>query len=163
VVELTDLGDPVDADLLCPGVVPLPQSDDTKVIAQVLWVDRYGNAQLNVGPDDLPAGFGERLSTCGAASPTDPTGGTVRSAVRASFAELAGGAVGLVLDSSGLLAWSMDQRSAADELGLDAGDQVTLTAVRRRGRTSRSTLSRSRVRPPAVSAGSLAACAPPPR
>ncbi len=124
--ELTDLGALVDTDLLVPGVVALPQSDDTKVIAQVLWVDRYGNAQLNVGPDDLPATFGQRLEVrC--ASPTDPTGGVVRSAVRASsFAELVGGAVGLVLDSSGLLALAMDQRSAADELGLVAGDQVTL-------------------------------------
>ena len=51
----------------------------------------------------------------------------MRSTVRASsFAELAGGAVGLVLDSSGLLALAMDQRSAAAELGLAAGDQVTL-------------------------------------
>jgi S-adenosylmethionine hydrolase len=124
--ELTDLGALVDADLLVPGVVALPQSDDTKVIAQVLWVDRYGNAQLNVGPDDLPATFAQRIEVrC--ASPTDPTGGVVRSAVRSSsFAELVGGSVGLVLDSSGLLALAMDQRSAADELGLVAGDQVTL-------------------------------------
>lgn len=47
--------------------------------------------------------------------------------VAASYAELAGGAVGLVLDSSGMLALAMDQRSAAEELVLDAGDQVTLT------------------------------------
>jgi S-adenosylmethionine hydrolase len=126
--ELTDLGDLVDADLLMPGVVALPQSDDTKVIAQVLWIDRYGNAQLNVGPDDLPTGFTDRVEVrC--ASPTDPTGGAVRSAVRvASYAELEPGAVGLVLDSSGLLALSMDQRDAAAELGLAAGDQVTLLA-----------------------------------
>lgn len=125
--ELTDLGGLVDPDLLMPGVVALPQSDDTKVIAQVLWVDRYGNAQLNVGPDDLPATFGERVEIrC--ASPTDPTGGVARSGVRvSSFAELAGGAVGLVLDSSGLLALAMDQRSAAEELGVVAGDQVTLS------------------------------------
>ena len=71
-VDLTELGPEVDADLLMPGVVALPQSDDTRVIAQVLWVDRYGNAQLNVGPDDLPATFGERIELrC--ASPTDPT------------------------------------------------------------------------------------------
>jgi len=127
-VDLTELGELVDADLLLPGVVALPQADDTKVIAQVLWVDRFGNAQLNVGPDDLPATFGSRVEVrC--SSPTDPTGGVVRSAVRAtSYAELGGGAVGLVLDSSGLLAVSMDQRSAAEELGLDVGDQVTLTA-----------------------------------
>jgi len=127
-VDLTELGELIDADLLLPGVVALPQADDTKVIAQVLWVDRFGNAQLNVGPDDLPAAFGSRVEVrC--SSPTDPTGGVVRSAVRAaSYAELGGGAVGLVLDSSGLLAVSMDQRSAAEELGLDVGDQVTLTA-----------------------------------
>jgi S-adenosylmethionine hydrolase len=128
--ELTDLGALVDADLLVPGVVALPQSDDTRVIAQVLWVDRYGNAQLNVGPDDLPVTFTERIEVrC--ASPADPAGGVVRSAVRASsFAELVGGSVGLVLDSSGLLALAMDQRSAADELGLVAGDQVTLVPSR---------------------------------
>ena len=127
-VDLSELGEAVDADLLFPGMVPLPQSDDSKVIAQVLWVDRFGNAQLNVGPDDIPSGFGSRLDVR-FSLPTDPTGGTTRSAVIAtSFAELAGGAVGLVLDSSGLLAIAMDQRSAADELGLGVGDQVTLTA-----------------------------------
>ena len=123
--ELTDLGELLDAELLMPGVVALPQSDDTKVIAQVLWIDRYGNAQLNVGPDDLPTEFGDRVEIRCAS----PTGATVRSAVRAgSYGELDPGAVGLVLDSSGLLALSMDQRDAAEELGLAAGDQVTLLA-----------------------------------
>lgn len=141
-VDLTELGELVDADLLLPGVVALPQADDTKVIAQVLWVDRFGNAQLNVGPDDLPATFGSRVEVrC--SSPTDPTGGVVRSAVRAtSYAELGGGVVGLVLDSSGLLAVSMDQRSAAEELGLDVGDQVTLTASDDAGITQQVTLRR---------------------
>ena len=139
-VDLADLGDPVDADLLLPGVVALPQADDDKVIAQVLWVDRYGNAQLNVGPDDLPAAFGSRIDVrC--SSPTDPSGGVQRSATRAtSFAELVGGAIGLVLDSSGLLALAMDQRSAAEELRLDVGDQVTLTACTDAGVTQPVTL-----------------------
>ena len=128
-VDLLDLGEAVDPDLLLPGVVTLPQSDDERVIAQVLWVDRYGNAQLNVGPEDLPAAFGDRV-VLRFSAPTDPTGGTTRTATRAvSFGELAGGAVGLVLDSSGLLAVAMDQRSAADELGIDVGDQVTMTAA----------------------------------
>jgi len=127
-VDLLELGEAVDADLLLPGVVTLPQADDERVIAQILWVDRYGNAQLNVGPDDVPAAFGDRIAMR-FSSPTDPSGGTSRTAALAgSFAELAGGAIGLVLDSSGLLAVAMDQRSAAEELGLDVGDQVTLTA-----------------------------------
>jgi S-adenosylmethionine hydrolase len=125
-VDLHELGEEVDPELLLPGVVALPQADDTKVIAQVLWVDRYGNAQLNVGPGDLASTFGDRIEVrCGSA--TDPTGGTTRSARRAtSYASLVGGAVGLVLDSYGMLALSMDQRSAAEELGIDVGDQVTL-------------------------------------
>ncbi len=141
-VELAELGEEVDPDLLLPGVVALAQADDHTVIAQVLWVDRYGNAQLNVGPDDLPAAFGARIDVrC--SSPTDPSGGVVRSATRStSFAALAGGAVGLVLDSSGLLAVAMDQRSAADELGLDVGDQVTLTASDDDGVTQPVTLRR---------------------
>jgi S-adenosyl-L-methionine hydrolase (adenosine-forming) len=133
-VELFDLGREIDIDLLMPGIVPLPQADDQLVIAQVLWIDAFGNAQLNVGPDDLPAGFGEQISLR-MAEPTDPSGMVNRSAGRArSYAELATGAIGLVLDSSGLLAIAMDQRSAADELGLDVGDQVTLTADTSGGR-----------------------------
>ena len=128
-VDLLDLGDEVDADLLFPGVVPLPQIDDSTVIAQALWTDRFGNVQLNVGPDDMPTGFADIVEVrCSA--PTDPTGGTTRVATRVtSFAEVANGAVGLVVDSNGMLALVMDQRSAADELGLADGDQVVITSL----------------------------------
>ncbi len=125
-VDLGELGPDVDPFLLLPGTVPLPREEGDELITEVLWVDRFGNAQLNVGPDDLPAAWGSllqlRIST-----PLDPTGSSVRRAQRAGhFAELTGGAVGLVLDSYGMLAIAMDQRSAADELGLAVGDQVTI-------------------------------------
>jgi S-adenosylmethionine hydrolase len=125
-VDLHELGDPIDPGVLLPGTIPLPREDGDELISEVLWVDRFGNAQLNVGPDDLPAGWGSMLQVR-VIAPTDPTGGGGRTARRAtSFAELAAGAVGLVLDSYGMLAIAMDQRSAADELGLAAGDQVVL-------------------------------------
>ncbi len=123
-VELTELGPLLDVDLLMPGVVPLVQADEQRVLAQVLWVDRFGNAQLNVAPDDLADTFGERIEVH-IEHPT--TGAVTRSARRVrAFAELGGGEVGLVLDSTGLLALALDQRSAADELELAPGDQVTL-------------------------------------
>ncbi|MFN3256041.1 MAG: S-adenosyl-l-methionine hydroxide adenosyltransferase family protein [Ilumatobacter sp.] len=126
-VDLAELGDEIDADLLMPGVVPLPQADAERVIAQVLWVDRFGNAQLNVGVDDLADTFGERL-TVRFSAPTDPSGGTTRSVVRVdAFAEVGAGAIGMLVDGSGMLAVVMNERSVAEELGLDVGDQVTLS------------------------------------
>ena len=85
--------------------------------------------QLNVGPDDLPEGFGGMVEIrCSA--PSSPSGGTTRAATRVdAFAELSTGAVGLVVDANGLLAVTMNQRSAAEEVGIDDGDQVVITAL----------------------------------
>ncbi len=128
-VDLYDLGDPVDPGLLLPGTVPLPRDEDGGIVAEVLWVDRFGNCQLNVGPDDLPSGWGDVLRVR-IGSPAEPSGTTTRTATRAtSFAALGPGAAGLVLDSYGMLAICLDQRSAADELGVAAGDQVLLTPI----------------------------------
>lgn len=125
-VDIAELGPEVDPSLLLPATVPLPREDGDALVAEVLWVDRYGNCQLNVGPDDLPSVWGDHVQlTIGA--PTDPRGVTERSAVRAaSFAGITGGGIGLVLDSYGMLAVCIDQRSAADELGISGGDQITL-------------------------------------
>ncbi len=134
-VELSELGPEIDPILLLPGTVPLPRFVDgvdggpDSVVAEVLWVDRFGNCQLNVGPDDLPPTWNGDVQIR-VVDQTDPTGGSVRRAVRStSFAGLATGQVGLVLDSYGMLAVCLDQRSAAEELGLTAGSQVTLVDV----------------------------------
>lgn len=128
-VDLLELGPEVDPVLLLPGTVPLSRLEDDELVTEVLWVDRFGNAQLNIGPDDLPSTWGRQLQIR-LGVPTDPAGVTSRRAVRAShFAELSGGAVGLVLDSYGMLAIAIDQRSAADELGLAAGDQVVVVPL----------------------------------
>ena len=60
-VEMDQLGDPIDVVTLLPQIVPLVRTDDDGTVhAEVLWVDAFGNAQLNVGPEDIDA-FGERL------------------------------------------------------------------------------------------------------
>jgi hypothetical protein len=128
-VELSELGPEVDTMSLLPATVPLPRDVGEGIVAEVLWVDRFGNCQLNVGPEDLPAAWtGDVQLRIGSA--TDPTGGVVRRAVRVeSFAALGPGQPGLVLDSYGMLAVCLDRRSAAEELGLVAGDQVLLAAL----------------------------------
>ena len=124
-VDLAELGPLVDADLLMPGMVALPREEADGLHAEVLWVDRFGNCQLNVGPDDLDAGrrrVGGRRSATSAAPRTLAT----------SFGELGPGSVGLVLDSQGMYALALDQRSAAAELRLAAGDARARRADRRR-------------------------------
>lgn len=126
-VDLAELGTEIDPSVLLPGTVPLPREEGDSVVAEVLWIDRFGNAQLNVGPDDLPPHWDDHV-VVQFGTPTDPMGVSTRRARRvSSFAALVGGEIGLVLDSYGMLAVTMDQRSAADELGLAATDQVTLS------------------------------------
>ena len=125
-VDLYELGEPIEADLLKPGIVPLPRVDGTALIAEVLWVDRFGNCQLNVGPDEV-ADLGEYVQiSVGelAGAPQVRTGRRCR-----NFGELGPGALGLVTDSYGMIALCLDQRSAAVELDLGASDQVVLEAI----------------------------------
>jgi S-adenosyl-L-methionine hydrolase (adenosine-forming) len=112
-----ELGPVVSIDELLPGVVPVAREDDVGVVAEVVWVDRFGNAQLNVGLDDLagwPAGV--RLTF----------GDEVRHATIAlGFADLGPG-VRLALDSHGLYAIALARHSAAAELGIGVGTEVRL-------------------------------------
>ena len=117
-VDLAELGPLIDPELLMPGMVPLPRQEADGLHTEVLWVDRFGNCQLNVGPDDLTPGI-------------DVWTVIIREDRRSaklatSFGELGSGSVGLVLDSQGLYALALDQRSAAQELGLATGDGVVL-------------------------------------
>ena len=59
-VDLAELGDLVDPVTLIPGLMPITREEDGAVIAEVLWVDRFGNAQLNVDPDEV-ASWGDRI------------------------------------------------------------------------------------------------------
>jgi S-adenosyl-L-methionine hydrolase (adenosine-forming) len=120
------LGVPVDPSGLAPGLVPLPREDDDGTIAgEVLWVDRYGNCQLNVAPEQLvdrgvsPGGF---------------VGVTIGGADRrarwvTAFAEAKPSELALLVDSYGMCTLAFDQRSAAAELEVRAGITVTLTAL----------------------------------
>src|SRR5439155_14995424 len=59
-VDLADLGEEVDPHSLLPGLLPITRIEDGALVAEVLWVDRYGNVQLNVDPDEIAA-MGSRL------------------------------------------------------------------------------------------------------
>lgn len=119
-VDLNDLGEPVDPATLVPQLVPVPRDDDGELVGEVLWVDRFGNAQLNIGPEDVD-GWGDVVRL--------RAGGEVRSAtVATAFADIGAG-VGLVVDAYGMLAVSLDRRPAADELHLAPGDEIRLAPL----------------------------------
>ncbi len=123
--ELTELGPAIDPVTLRPGILPLSRREDDRLLAEVLWVDGFGNVQLNVGPEDIAfegdrAVEGDRLALRWGHD-------QVRTARRApAYADLKPGEVGLVVDSYGLVSLALDRRSAAEDLGLAAGDAVTL-------------------------------------
>lgn len=123
-LPLDELGQAIDPASLLPGVMPLPREEDGALVGQVLWIDRYGNCQLNLDPEQLE-GWPERVQLRW----SGPQAG-VRAVSRATnFEELGRGHVGLVVDSYGLLAVAVAQGSASDLLGLDAGDEVALTPL----------------------------------
>ncbi len=117
-VDLAEFGPPVDPLSLLPGLVPLPRTEGGALATEVLWVDRFGNVQLNVGPDEVDA-LGDPVAVRWHEQ--------VRMARRVdSFEGIGAGQLGLVVDSYGLVALALNRASAGDELGLKAGDPVTL-------------------------------------
>jgi S-adenosylmethionine hydrolase len=120
-VDLDQLGPAVDPGLLLPGTVPLPRDEPDGLHTEVLWVDRFGNCQLNVTLDDLPADTTVVAVTIG--------GERRVGHVATTFAELTRGQLGLVVDSQGMCALAFDQHSASADLGLAAGDAVVLSPV----------------------------------
>jgi S-adenosylmethionine hydrolase len=125
-VSIDALGTPVAASGLAPGLVPLPQeADDGSIAGEVLWVDRYGNCQLNIAPEQLvergvgPGGFvGVTIG-----------GEDRRAHWVTAFAEAKPSELALLVDSYGMCALAFDQRSAAAELKLRAGKTLTLVAL----------------------------------
>src|SRR5438445_7150591 len=117
-VDLAELGETIDPLSLLPGILPLTRAENGKVVGEVLWVDRFGNVQLNVDPEEL-APMGDAI--------TLRFGDQVRTAVRAhTYDELGPGQIGLVVDSYRLVSAALARRSAADELRLQAPTEISL-------------------------------------
>jgi S-adenosylmethionine hydrolase len=115
-VSLEELGQEIDPVTLMPGIVPIANVEGARIEAEVLWVDHFGNAQLNVGADEVASG---RMRVV--------VGDITRTAVSVGgYADISPGELGLVVDSYGLLSLALDRGSAAAELRLDAGSRVSL-------------------------------------
>jgi S-adenosylmethionine hydrolase len=74
-----------------PGLVPLPREEGERVVGEVLWVDHYGNCQLNIGEAEIAA-LGERVEVY--------VGEVRRVAARVDAFDARPGAVGMIVDGS---------------------------------------------------------------
>ena len=115
-VPLTELGDPIDPNSLIPAIIPVSYIEEEILFTEVLWIDQYGNIQLNIGIEDLPEGqlqikIGER---------TYPTN------VVSAFDQIPEGGVGLIVDSAGLIAVASLRSSAALEFSVSTGDSIQI-------------------------------------
>lgn len=119
--SLADGGDPVDpAGLAGGGVAMASDGPAGELVCEVLWVDVFGNAQLNTDGSAL----GEAVQV--------EIGSSVVEARRvAAFGDLRPGEPGLVTDSYGLLALALNGAPAAERLGVGEGDVVRLSPGRR--------------------------------
>ncbi len=117
-VPLDELGPEVDPASLTPGLLPVSRHHDGELVAEVLWVDRYGNCQLNLDPGDL-ARMGPVVQMV--------IGDELRTAeVVTAYEAIGPGRIGLVTDSYGLVSMAGARRSTAAELGIVEGALVRI-------------------------------------
>lgn len=118
-VPAAALGTPIDPNLLVPGVLPVAQpADDGSIDAEVLWIDRFGNVQLNVDPFQVDGWAAVQIDGHDLSRTAMP--------VR-TYAEITTGSIGVLTDASGLVSLAVNRGSAASDLGLHEGDEVKLS------------------------------------
>lgn len=122
---LGDLGGAIDPMTLQPGLMPLPDIGEGAVEGEVLWVDRFGNVQLNLGPEELE-GLG--IERGGVA---EMRFGDIVRVVRwvEAYGQARTDELVLLVDSYGLVSVALNQGSAAGETGLASASAVTVGPV----------------------------------
>ena len=128
-VPIGALGPEIYPVVLTPALIPLPDVEGEGIIVgEVLWVDHYGNCQLNVAPEQL-ADAGAVVGDALEVTVSDPAG--VQAGRRArwvrTFAEAKPSELVVLVDSYGMCTVALDRRSAAADLGVRASSSITLS------------------------------------
>lgn len=119
---LDELGPELDPGSVHPMMLPLSETQNGMVIGEAWWIDRYGNVQTNIGPEDL-----EGVGLHAGSTVTVKVGPTIHTLPWvASYSDVGPGEPMLHVDSSGLIAFAVRDGEAEDELGLTPGVAVTL-------------------------------------
>ncbi len=125
-VDLAELGETIDPNGLLPAVVSAAAVEADGLHAEVWWIDRFGNVQINAGPEDLDELAGDpsvdrfRVRIADRVLPARRV---------TAFDEVDPGGLGLLVDSAGLVSLVMCRTSAAADLGLGPSDPVIVEAA----------------------------------
>jgi len=124
-VELAELGPGIDAAELVRIDVPAPSIGKRRIRATVLYVDRFGNVQLNLTRDDLAQvgiEFGSKLEI--------EVGVERYYAVTArTFAEVKRGDIILYEDAYWNISLAINRGNAAEMFRVSAGDELKVSAA----------------------------------
>jgi len=118
---LEDVGSPIDVNSLMPGLLPVIGEEDGQLLVEALWIDQYGNVQLNLGPDDLQE-WGDPFTLLVEEHRT-----TI--ARTRAYRDLTTNEVGAIVDSSGLISLAVNGGSAASALGIRSGQELRIERI----------------------------------
>lgn len=121
--EIEDLGPTVDPETITPLLIPLAEfTERGSIKGSVLWIDTYGNVQVNIAPEDLRTlglSLGDEVLVGAGMDEFPITWGE-------SYGSVEEGEGVLHVDSHGQMALGVRSGSAADEYGLAVGDPIVL-------------------------------------
>lgn len=120
---LDDLGPELSDDQVNPLLLPLTDASETAISGMVWWIDRFGNAETNISPEEL-AGFGMAPGEV----LTVRVGASIHNLPWVStYSDVDDGHALIHVDSAGLMAIAVRGGRADEELNVFDGVSVTLT------------------------------------
>jgi S-adenosylmethionine hydrolase len=120
--ELADAGDPLEPDELAVVALPRPRVEDGALVTHALVVDRFGNASLDVGHDDLAG----TAITLGGTVEIEAGGERYLATYAQTFADVTPGELIIYEDAYRTLALAINRGDAAGTLGLKPDAEVRL-------------------------------------
>jgi S-adenosylmethionine hydrolase len=122
--QLSDLGSEVDPAAVMPMMLPLSHVEGGVLAGQAWWIDRFGNAQTNISPEELTAlGIRPGSDVTIKVENRDHTLPWV-----AAYGEAEPGTPLVHVDSYGLIALAVREGRADEWFGLSEGTAVSFSS-----------------------------------
>jgi S-adenosylmethionine hydrolase len=121
--RLEQAGDPLEPSELVLLELPRPRREGGQLVVHAVYIDRFGNVQLDAGHEDLP-GSGLRLGHAVKLRVGSEVSQPARYA--RTFADVSPGELLLYEDAQHKLAVAISHGSAADQLGVAVDDELRI-------------------------------------